>query len=291
MNRDQDQQAIALIGGDEREREIARLAAASGARVVAYGIPEPQAPIADVAFAASAAEAAAGATVLLLPLPGMQGLTVFAPRHAASIAVDRTVLSRLAPQARVFCGHASPEFADLARELKLTVHEYEADTAGRLARAPAIVEGTIARIVGNTDRTIHGARIAVIGYGVIGAYVAAGLRALGAETWVFARSREQRAGALASGHRAADPAELAAGIAGFDMVVSTTPARVVSGELLARVAPDAVVFDLASPPGSVDHEAAARLGTKVVWARGLGSTSPVTVGQAQWSVIEALLRG
>ncbi len=282
---------IACIGGDEREREIVRLAAASGATVRAHGIPDPDNPIPGVTFVSSPAEAASGATVLILPLPGMQGLTIFAPRHDATISIDEEVLNRLAPGAPVFCGHASPEFASLAARLKLTVHEYEPDTAGRLARVPAIVEGTIARIVANTDRTIHAARIAIVGYGIVGAHVAAGLRALGADTYVFARNREQRAAAFACGHHAGGLDELAAALPEMDMVVSSPPVRVLSEALLARLRPDCVVFDLSSPPCSVDHDAARRLGTKLVWARGLGSTSPVTVGRAQWSVMEAILRG
>ena len=42
---------------------------------------------------------------------------------------------------------------------------------------------------------------------------------------------------------------------------------------------------IAAPPGGIDREAAAKLGLKFVWARGLGSRAPVTVGRSQWSGI------
>ncbi|MEO0996650.1 MAG: dipicolinate synthase subunit DpsA, partial [Pseudomonadota bacterium] len=51
---------IAIVGGDEREQEIARLAIASGARVTAFGFPLPQAPIDGLAVAGSAGEALDG---------------------------------------------------------------------------------------------------------------------------------------------------------------------------------------------------------------------------------------
>lgn len=119
------------------------------------------------------------------------------------------------------------------------------------SRVPAIVEGTIARIVENTDCTIHGARIAVVGYGIVGAHVAAGLRALGSDTHVFARNREQRTAALAVGHRADDLSELATMLPEMDMVVSSPPVRVMTEELLNRLRPGCVVFDLSSPPAAL----------------------------------------
>ena len=54
---------IAVVAGDRREQEIARLAAATGAKVRAYGMPWPDGGITDVTLAASAADALRGADV------------------------------------------------------------------------------------------------------------------------------------------------------------------------------------------------------------------------------------
>jgi dipicolinate synthase subunit A len=42
------------------------------------------------------------------------------------------------------------------------------------------------------------------------------------------------------------------------------------------------LIDIAPPPGSVDFETARSLGHTAIWARGLGSRAPVTVGASQW---------
>ena len=52
---------IAVVGGDEREREIARLAAATGAAVRAWGFPWPDDGCAGVAHEPDAAAAMSGA--------------------------------------------------------------------------------------------------------------------------------------------------------------------------------------------------------------------------------------
>jgi dipicolinate synthase subunit A len=69
------------------------------------------------------------------------------------------------------------------------------------------------------------------------------------------------------------------------MVFSSVPQRVVGRDVLERLRQDALIVDLAAPPGGVDFDAAKELGLKAIWARGLGSRAPITVGASQWSGI------
>ena len=67
----------------------------------------------------------------------------------------------------------------------------------------------------------------------------------------------------------------------YDLVVNTVPARILSEEDLEDLRPGCLVIDLASKPGGVDLEAAARLGVKVIWALSLpGKVAPVTAGKS-----------
>ncbi|HYZ46208.1 MAG TPA: serine carboxypeptidase, partial [Actinomycetota bacterium] len=68
----------------------------------------------------------------------------------------------------------------------------------------------------------------------------------------------------------------------IDMVFSTVPAQVVDREVLERLPTGALVLDIAPPPHHADLEAAAELGHRAVWARGLGKRAPITVGRSQW---------
>ncbi len=60
---------IAVIGGDERDPEIARLAAETGASVHAFGLPWPEEGIPGATLERAASEAAAGADYVLFPIP------------------------------------------------------------------------------------------------------------------------------------------------------------------------------------------------------------------------------
>jgi dipicolinate synthase subunit A len=69
------------------------------------------------------------------------------------------------------------------------------------------------------------------------------------------------------------------------MIFSTVPARVVNRTVLERLPVGSLVLDVVPPPDRSDLEAAAELGHRAVWARGLGRSAPVTVGRSQWSGI------
>ena len=75
-------------------------------------------------------------------------------------------------------------------------------------------------------------------------------------------------------------AEGAVQLAMEELPITLHGARVLDGERLADLKPGCLVIDLASRPGGVDLEAAARLGVRVIWALSLpGRVAPVTAGK------------
>jgi dipicolinate synthase subunit A len=287
---------IAIVGGDRREQEIARCAVASGAEVRGYGFPWPVAGLAGVRKAARADEALAGADIALFPIPGIAADgALYAPDCPERIIPSTEMLAAMRPKAHIILGWADARLKATAAAAGVALHEYEKDEELMLLRGPAIVEGMLRVIIENTDITIHRAKIVVVGQGTIGALVTRTLVALGARVDVAARNPVQRAAALAAGAEAHELAELAALLRGADIVVASVPALVVGRDLLAVVQKHALLVDLAAPPGGIDREAAKDLGLKFVWARGLGSRAPVTVGRSQWTGIrrriEAILAG
>jgi dipicolinate synthase subunit A len=274
---------IAILGGDEREQEISRLAALTGAEVRAYGFPWPEGGIDGVSLAPEPLTAVGGAHYLLLPVPGMSAdASIYAPAAPAPVVPDEQLLGALAPGAHVIVGAADAALRTAADVVGVTVHEYERDAELMHLRAPAIVEGALRVAIEQTEVTIHAAEVCVIGHGTIGSLLARTLRALGAHAHVAARNPVQRAAAHAAGlhaHRLEDLADLAPHL---EMVFSTVPAPVLGRSVLERLPSGALVVDLAAPPGSVDLQAARELGHRAVWARGLGRRAPVTVGASQW---------
>lgn len=277
---------IGMLGGDEREQEIARLAAATGAEVRACGFPWPEHGIPGVQHLADPAAVLKGAKFALFPVPGISAEgALFAPKSPTPIIPDRSMLAGMKSPAHIILGWADDKLKAHAVDLSVQLHEYEWDRGMMLRRAPAIIEGLLKVTIENTAITIHKARVCVVGHGTIGSLLTHYLIALGAKVHVVARSPDRRAAAYVSGAEIHLPEELENLAARLDILYSTVPARIVGENVLARLNKAAVVLDIASPPGSVDHEAANKLGIKTIWARGLGSRAPVTVGASQWEGI------
>jgi dipicolinate synthase subunit A len=274
---------IAIVGGDRREQEIARCAAATGAEVRAYGFPWPEGGIAGVRHAANAKDALAGADVALFPIPGIApDGALFAPQCPERIIPDAQSLGGMRAPAHIVLGWGDAKLKAHASALGIALHEYEWDEDLMLLRGPAIVEGMLRVIIENTDITIHRANVCLVGQGTIGSLATRTLVALGARVHVAARNAVQRAAAYAAGAEPHELHELGSVLPGMDIVVSSVPAQIVGRDVLERVPKHALLVDLAAPPGGIDREAAQALGLKFVWARGLGSRAPITVGRSQW---------
>lgn len=280
------QQTIAIVGGDRREQEIARQAGMTGADVCVFGFPWPEKGIANVTRAKDAASALRGANIALFPIPGMSAEgALFAPSAPEPIVPDRAKLAGMRAPAHIILGWANDALKAHCQSLSITLHEYEWDVELMLLRGPAIVEGMLKAIIENTDITIHNSRVCVVGQGTIGSLVTRWMVALGAHTHVAARNAVQRAAAFVAGAHVHPLEELASLAPKLDTIISTVPAQIVSRAVLARLPENALLVDLAAPPGGIDREAAKELGLKFIWARGMGSRAPVTVGASQWSGI------
>lgn len=280
---------IAVVGGDDREQEIVRLAAGTGAGVRAFGFPYPEERVPGLVKCDDAAHALRRARYALFPIPGIApDGSLYAP-HGPGIAPDAALLAELDEGAHIILGRADDRLRAAAEVSGVSLHEYEADAELMLLRAPAIVEGALQKAIENTEVTIHSATAAVVGQGNIGSQLTRTLVLLGARVHAAARNSVQRAAAFTVGASPLSLEELSALAPRLDMLFSTVPAPVVGRELLERLPHGCLVMDLAAPPGGVDLGAAEELGLTAVWARGLGRRAPVTVGRSQWIGIKRII--
>jgi len=274
---------VAVVGGDEREQEIARLAATTGAAVRAYGFPMPASGIEGVVAAESAASAVDGARYVLFPVPGMAlDGTLYATAAPVPVRPDAELISRMEPGGAIVLGLADDGLRAAAAATGISLHEYELDTELMLLRGPAIVEGALRVAIENTLVTLHGSRVGVVGHGHVGRLLARTLVLLGADVHVFARNPIQRADASTAGCHPHPLSELEQRADSLAMLFCAVPAPVVSIAVLEQLPAGSLVMDLSAPPGGVNLDAARELGHRAVWARGLGRRAPVTVGRSQW---------
>lgn len=136
-------------------------------------------------------------------------------------------------------------------------------------------EGTIYDIMKNTEHTIHGANIHVIGAGRCGETLAKSLRALGANVTISSRNPSLVARLFESGIPVVTTDDKT--LREADIIINTVPALMLGRDQLRQVKKGAYIADIASAPGGVDFEYAEELGIKAALLPALpGIVAPKT---------------
>lgn len=265
---------IWVIGGDQRQAALAALLAEDGHAVHTFALERAEGLACEDSL-----EGAALADCVVLPLPAAgEAGKLNAPLSENCPALD-WVLDFLRPGQLVCAGMVKRPLAEMAERRGLVLRDYFAREELAIANAVPTAEGAIQLAMEELPVTLHNVRALVIGYGRLGRVLAHRLGALGARVSVAARSHEQLAWAKVWGYAAEHVARLTPWLCGYDLVVNTVPVRVLGEEQLSALKPGALVIDLASKPGGVDFDAAARLGVKAIWALSLpGKVAPVSSG-------------
>ena len=100
---------------------------------------------------------------------------------------------------------------------------------------------------------------------------------MGAHVFVAARKKSDLMFARALG---AEPLTYREITRRFDIIFNTVPARVIGAPVLAQQDADTLILELASAPGGIDRESAARLQVRVVEALSLpGRVAPKTAAE------------
>ena len=280
----------AMIGGDAREHEILRQMLSAGMAVNAIGLPAGAEAILGRPQEVTVAGAATGARVLVLPIPGLgTDDSIYAPQWPHRLYLTAQDLALCAPRPVVIMGMASAWLKSILAAGGARLREYEQDDELMILRSRAIAEGTIRIAIENTDVTLHRCPVFLLGFGRVSMTLCGLLLAMRADLVVVARNAVQLARAWEMGAEPLHLRDLPEAISRARVIINTIPAKILTRDLLERTRREALIIDLVVPPGGVDFDAAKEMGRKTVWARGMGSRAPVTVGQSQWKGIRRML--
>jgi dipicolinate synthase subunit A len=282
---------VAVVGGDLRMLEHMREARAAGATVQHYG----SVPGAEVAAgrpqAASLADAVKGAAIISCPIPGVgEDGSLFAKYTDEKLLMTPQVLAGVAPGALMFTYCETPQLLAWAKGTPAEIIGYGEDDELCIFHAIPTAEGAIRTAIENTDETLLGMSVLCFGLGRVGMCVAEAFYAMKARVSVAARNPVQLARATSMGLVPIHLSEVGEHISRFALLVSSSSARVLTRELIAKIRPDALIMDLCSPPGSVDFAAGKELNRRVVWARAQAGSAPRSAGQHEWQVLMRIVR-
>lgn len=283
--------AVAVLGGDEREHHIANALGETEFDVRTFGgaVLDPHA---RYRRARTAREAVNGADWVLCPYPGLTvNDEVYSPAGDVPIRLDRDLLGASAAQrGGLVLGRASEEVRALCGDLGIAVHETKADSGLVVKTATAVSEALVAVLVESTYRLLREHLFVVLGFGSTGLAITQLLLAMRCEVVVAARSRRDRERARQLGARPVAYVDRTGVMETADIVINTVPAADAVPLSVAASRITARIFDIASPPGGMDHQALVGAGLDVNWVRGLGGLrAPVSMAEAQLEFFQDLL--
>ena len=156
----------------------------------------------------------------------------------------------------------------------------------------ATAEGTVEVAIRRTQKTIHGSKVLILGFGRVAKIVAQKFAGLSADVTCAARKQEAFAWIEAYGYKSININELGENLKEYDIIINTPPTLILNRERLKQLKQDCLVIDLASKPGGVDREAVKELGINFEWALALpGKVAPVTAAEHIKRVVNSTKRG
>ncbi len=177
-------------------------------------------------------------------------------------------------------------------EMPMAAHVFDpsADEVFLRANARLTAEGAIYRAMQRQGQALLGATVLITGFGRIAQELTVRLVAMGAFVIVCARDERKMRRAHEMGAHPVPLSLAASALRQAEVIFSTVPAHVLGKRELDRIAPDALVIELASPPYGMNMELARHMGVNVALESGVpGRYAPMNAGAALFDVIERKL--
>lgn len=288
---------LAVLGGDQRQIFMTRRLAEAGHEVLVWGLGACSKEIGDARVSEGWEAAVKASDAVILPLPvSSDGVRVHCPLQSEDVFLRIPALLEALGDRFLLGGRFTDAMRGIVPQKGGRWIDYFESEVLQLKNALPTAEAAISIAMRELPVTLDGSAVAVLGFGRIGALLSEKLHGLGAHVTVYARRSEQLALA-ALHHHAVARLGCKTGYTVAEqlpnscrVIFNTVPHRILGREQLVRLPKNCVLIDLASPPGGVDHNAAAELGLKSIWATALpGRCTPESAGLILADVIQEIL--
>ncbi len=271
---------IAVIGGDMRQNYLANYFSRMGHSVTCFLTPGLPALLPDIKIAASLTEALAENTVIIGPVPFSRDQKTINGCTLDSITLSE-LYSLLTPTHTLIGGNLPPSALAACLEKDIPYYDFMKSESLAYYNAAVTAEGMLCEILKNTPFILQNKSVLILGYGKCGTILAHKLDALGCQVSICELSAERRELASSFGLQSFSPFHLQKFLPQFSVIINTVPSLVLSKDTFANLSPDVFLFDLASPPGGIDFEAAKQQNIPVFHCLGLpGKIAPLSAGEA-----------
>lgn len=265
---------ISIIGGDLRIAKLADMLVEEGVEVFTYGLEEYES--AEFIKCSSIEEAANASDVILGPIPfssnGENINTPFGKEKINIIHLFDTIKNKT-----LIAGAIKQPLFNSAADKDIEIIDILKREELSVLNAISTAEGAIKIAIEETQKTIHGSNILVMGFGRIGKILAKMLYGIGANVSCEARKNSDLAWIKAYGYNPIPLKDLNENLYKFDIIINTIPYVIIDKSNIENIRKDCLLIDLASNPGGVDKEIVKEKNIRYILALSLpGKIAPVT---------------
>lgn len=268
---------ISIIGGDLRMVKLAKNLAKDEDIVYVYGMEKShELEENNIEIVGTLDQALEKGEYIIGPLPfSGNGVSINAPFSNKEIKIEE--LKKMQKDKIFIAGVIKEEIKEMLENYYKEVIDVMQREDFVVLNALATAEGTIQVAMENTEDTIHGSNILVLGFGRVAKMVAYKFLSLGAGVACAARKVEDFAWIETYGYKAIDINNMHEKLEDFDIIVNTVPVQILNKKELEFVRKNTLIIDLASNPGGVDRDEVKIQNLKFVWALALpGKVAPNT---------------
>jgi dipicolinate synthase subunit A len=282
-----------IVGGDKRNAALARQLAGMGTRVRVFGFEGLSARHkGGLRECDGLAQGTAWADVIIGPTPCCgRGNFLNMPFHGRGVTVE-ALLANLGPEQIFIAGLMGPEVLALAAKAGVRAIDMLQREDLAVLNAVIAAEGALQLAMAETDITLNGSDVMVLGYGRVGKMLCKMLAGIGARVRVAVRSPEKAAAARVFGYCGVYPEELPEYLANVQVIFNVATGVILNESNLRYVPRCCVLVDLASAPYAIDRHARGAEGLKIIRALSLpGKSAPATTAKYICEAIHEILNG
>lgn len=282
---------VAFIGGDARQLEVIKKCIQLDAVVTLIGFDNLESIFTGATKKPLSCDVLKDVNALILPIVGTddQGFveSIFCSK---TLQLKEEHIAVLPKHCVVYTGMAKPYLKTLLAKQQIPLVELLDRDDIAIYNSIPTVEGALMMAIQNTDITIHGSQVIVLGLGRVGMSLARSLHALGARVRVGAKRPEHIARIYEMGITPFHIGEIKQQVHNADIIFNTIPHLILTAEVIAQMPQSTLIIDLASKPGGTDFRYAERRGIKAHLAPGLpGIVAPKTAGQIIANTLSRLI--
>jgi len=282
---------ICIIGGDARHLEIIHRLLELNAQVILVGFDQLEQAFTGCTSIKINELDFATVDAIILPILGIgpngEIDTIFSKEE---IYLTKEHLALTKQRCVIFTGVFNEKLDAMANSLnRKVVHLLERDDVAIYNSIPT-AEGTVLMAIQNTDFTIHGSNVMVLGLGRVGITVARTFANLGAKVKVGARKSEHFARITEMNLQPFHLKDIRSELKNIDICINTIPTMVLTEKEIKQMLPHTLIIDLATKPGGTDFEFAKKRGIKAILAPGLpGVVASKTAGKILANILIKVL--